>query len=250
LKPKYKRVYHYLAAKWAIQDLERRRLKLSVFGQVDDEDELHNYILSGFEGITRELIEDFTNRFQFICFAPNPEHSCMWKRYGDEGRGICLSLQVVAKDTDLVEYVADWKVGNFPPHIHEILRSPDRYRKARKSSAFLKACRPYVEPFILTKQLKWSYEREIRMIPKRNEQDGGLYFASFRGNSIHLKEVILGLNCAVEEDEIRKLTAEFPQQPIAVSRANTSSCIDPLCPNCGERSQDSGTALTAGSQPP
>ncbi len=50
MQPNPTRVYHFLKAEHALSNLERRRIKISVFDDVNDKRELLAYRVQGFDG--------------------------------------------------------------------------------------------------------------------------------------------------------------------------------------------------------
>lgn len=216
---KYLRVYHFLEAKWALDDLEKQRLKLSLFDVVDDKRELKAYRLDGLDHLNNVLIEHFTRRYCIACFAPNSSDARMWDEYGHRRRGICLGFDVKKTLLRKVEYVPEQKVANFP---HEILAHLPRRTTARvigqNPSASEKRCMDYLDPFVLTKFDEFKYEQELRGFLTRDEEEGGRYFAKFFKNGMYLREVVLGNKCEITAAEVQELLKSYPRQPIIVTR--------------------------------
>lgn len=155
-----KRVYHYLEAKWALDDIRRRRLKLST---IDDMNHLYEWKCvrsecgpsqSALEKTGKEVVERFTAQ----CFSKSWDNILMLSHYGDKHRGICLGFDVPDTITRPVDYVEDIQIvrclivqqrGDFP--IEAGLKIVDRLLGAKYKG--------------------WSYEREVRVHGERNDID-------------------------------------------------------------------------------
>src|SRR5690348_6495161 len=120
---KYERVYHYLSAKWALDDLENRHIKISVFDRVNDERELRAHCFIGLEEETEDMVKFLNDHFCLLCFARDSTDPHMWREYGDEGRGICLGLDVRKNLLREVEYVDTLRKEVFPPKLIEKMRA-------------------------------------------------------------------------------------------------------------------------------
>jgi hypothetical protein len=133
MKRKYERVYHYLEARWAIEDLEKKRIKLSVFDNVNDPRELRAYTLRPYEKQIEVVVEWFAKTFCLLCFAPDSCSPQMWDCYGDKGKGICLGFDIRRSMVTPVEYVDQLKVVDFPIELVKALKRLDLTVKTNPS---------------------------------------------------------------------------------------------------------------------
>ena len=90
------RVYHLLPEHHALDDLRRRRLKVSRLEDMNDPFELlaaslktknHRSSLRGFK-------EDMDRCYGALCFSRSWTHPMLWSHYADKHRGICLGFDV------------------------------------------------------------------------------------------------------------------------------------------------------------
>lgn len=222
---KCRRVYHFLDnPEWAIQDLERRRIKISVFDRVHDERELRAYTIPEYAAECEDLVNWFTKTFCLLCFASDPESEHMWTEYGGDGKGVCFGFDVKKNQLNQIKYVSEMEIGKFPQKdIDELIarRAKLGPRKASEAlsdpSPLEKRLMALIKPFLLTKFDRWKDEQELRAFLRKDEEENGLYFSNFRAPAgMYLQEVILGKRCKLTEETIRTLVADYPSQPISV----------------------------------
>lgn len=186
-------MYHYLEAKWALDDIGRRRLKISKINDMNDpyewkcvrsEDELSQMALE-------QTSQTTFDRLGVICFGRSWKSILMWSHYGDKHKGICLGFDVADEVIRKVRYVSEVEVvGNFkdlPPADLKIVGTR------------------IIDKLFEAKYAGWSYEDEVRVNPTREEMDddAGMYFLPF-GDVLRLKEVIAGVKCITSRKEIEE----------------------------------------------
>jgi hypothetical protein len=90
------RVYHILPAKYAIEDLERRRLKIARLDDLNDPFELMSCELP--TPAHREAFQHYkasvARRYGALCFSRAWKNPVLWSHYGDKHKGICLGFDV------------------------------------------------------------------------------------------------------------------------------------------------------------
>jgi len=171
------RVYHYLEARWALDDIRKRRLKISAIDDTNDpyefacvrsDDERSQRVLDTF---ARGWADDY----RVHCFSWSWSNVLMWSHYAERHKGICLGFDVPEGCAKNVEYVGEVK------HIGVL-----RTAVADENDEILKH-------LIWTKYEGWSYEQEVRLTGRKVNmtEDGGPVFVPF-GEQLHLKEVIAG----------------------------------------------------------
>lgn len=78
------RLYHYLETKWALDNIRRRRLKLSTIEDMNDPYEGF-CVCSDHEG-TQDALEiserEFVTRYVALCFSRTGTNILMWSHYG------------------------------------------------------------------------------------------------------------------------------------------------------------------------
>ena len=102
-----------------------------------------------------EMIRQTRDEIGVACFAITPDNRTLWSRYADEGRGVCVELEVPDSllGSQLHPVVYD---DNRRIHIDEFLRSRSDLGAATG-----------VYGTLLTKTKYWECEREIRFLSKR-----------------------------------------------------------------------------------
>jgi hypothetical protein len=219
MAPKFRTCYHYLDdPKWAVDDLEKKHVKISLFDAVNDKQELRAYMIEGYEDGADAFISWMTKTKALLCFCPDPTDAYMWNRYGGKHAGVCFGIQVQPKFLMQVTYVKEKQVGKFPLRIQQEMRAS--LSKGSLPDSIAKKCTRYLIPFFTTKyEGEWSRERESRILLRKDEIHGdGQYYASFKNNGLYLREVILGRDCTESEERFKELVKPFARQPIKVSR--------------------------------
>ena len=185
------RVYHFTSAKYAIDDIKRKRLKVSRFNELNDPFELLAADL--LDPKHRQAFANFKNEVNdkagIICFSGGWGNPLLWGHYAVKHTGIALGFDV--SDEMLIDV---------------------RYTSSRPKIEFDKINRRVVDghqvldKLISTKFTDWKYEDESRMYVKldQSSNEKGMYFVDFSSDLI-LREVVLGMNCSESVEEVRKL---------------------------------------------
>lgn len=172
------RVYHFLCATWAIDDLKRGRLKISRIDDLNDPFELLGAELadSNQRRFFLETKKAIAQNHGVLCFSRSWRNPLMWSHYADKHRGFCLGFDIPDDRTKPIRYDAK----RLPSLIPRLLAgTPD-------SEALMKC-------LLFTKFQDWKYEAEVRVYTdlKNVDPPTGHYFAKF-SDDLSLKEVIFG----------------------------------------------------------
>lgn len=183
------KLFHYLPATYALDDLRRRRLKIARLDELNDPFELVAADQSNREqrAIWRGWRKAQAERWGILCFSKTWRNPVLWSHYADRHRGICLGFEVAEDVLMPVRYMKNrLRIDIEALHEQGKLR-PDLMHK-----------------LLRTKYSDWSYEREVRVFSsiEAKDEDTGLYFYGF-GEKLRLVEVIAGPLCPVPESEIR-----------------------------------------------
>ena len=178
------RLYHYLEARWALDDIRRRRIKFSKIDEMNDPYEWKS-VFSGHQASQSALKEaerTALGRFGALCFGTCWNNILMWSHYGDRHKGICLGFDVADGFAQNVRYVRDvLPVGDIT-YINDATKVTDRgiYEEIIDRSF-------YVE------YDGWQHEAEMRIHGecKEKDEETGHYFMNFEAR-LKLKEVIAG----------------------------------------------------------
>jgi hypothetical protein len=101
------RVYHYLEARWALDDIRKRRLKLSKLDDMNDPYEWQCVL--ALDEHSRQVLDktyaQVAEKFSVQCFSRSWNNILMWSHYGDRHKGICLGFDVPDEFTREIRYV-------------------------------------------------------------------------------------------------------------------------------------------------
>ncbi|MGB8599067.1 MAG: DUF2971 domain-containing protein [Burkholderiales bacterium] len=184
------RVYHLLEKKWALDDLEKKRLKISFLEDLNDPFEFLAIETSD-ANVGNDLIrtrETLGKTLGILCFSRSWANPVLWSHYGDKHRGIALGFDI----PDLIQ-------GN-PPWF-EVSYIPDRLKCSPEE--LTKFSDGDMHKLLATKFEHWRYEDEIRMFASNEEKDGEMSFVPF-SPTLKLVEVILGVRCESASPEIHQ----------------------------------------------
>ena len=188
------RVYHLLPEAHALDDLRRRRLKVSRLDDMNDPFELLTVSLKDKQhrAALRRFKADLDRPWGALCFSRRWRHPMLWSHYADKHRGICLGFDVPEKRAVRVAYTS--KRIEF-----DIERQLAKGTRDKKLGLKL----------LTTKYEGWKYEDEVRFIVSLDEPDShtGMYFCAF-GRQLALKEVILGVRSTLSRGDV---TAELSE---------------------------------------
>lgn len=183
------RLYYLTAEKWAKKIIVERRLKISLFEELNDPFELLPHILPSREHrkVVETLRKHLSGQRGVICFSTDWENPVMWAHYGAKHYGLCLGFEIPDEFAMRVSY------------------EPSRLDFDVDLSAFNAGISPeMVKAMLLTKFEAWRYENEYRVISELREKDtDGHYYADF-GESLVLREVIIGVRCETSRREVAR----------------------------------------------
>ena len=184
------RVYHFIDSKWGLENIRKKRLKISRLHDLNDPFELFALELSddrlrtAFTQVKNELHK---NR-GILCFSDKWTNPVMWSHYADKHRGLCLEFEVPDVNLAKVHY---------------------RFSRLRAELLQLFDSDPIVEEkamltCLTTKFSHWKYEHEWRCFVDLDTADKkGNYFADFAEN-LKLAGVIVGPRSTITRGDIEK----------------------------------------------
>jgi len=189
------RVYHFLPAVHAIDDIEKKRIKISEIDQLNDPFEL--WCVSQEDKELRQALrgykEEMCKRFGLICFCKHWHNPLLWSHYADKHRGICLGFDVVDGGLTPINYVKERSKLKLPP---------------TKES---------MDELLSTKFRDWQYEEELRNWFKLDEREDGHYFYPFDG-LVRLREIIAGPLCTESRQRIDEALKDYPEA-VSITKA-------------------------------
>jgi hypothetical protein len=196
------RLYKFMADKYATPTLERKRLKASLYNQLNDPFEFMSFHLPDRDQrfAWRKAVDGVFADKALLCFSRNWRNPLMWAHYADNHSGVCLGFDIP------IEYAV------------KVL-----YREKRPKVDFAKLTQAErleaIRDFSHSKFSHWSYENEYRVFLSRTEliREGELIFWSF-SEGIMLREAIIGINSKLGSEEVSKL-ADTPGLRVHTARA-------------------------------
>lgn len=153
------RVYYFTNAKHGLDNIKRKRVKISDFSNLNDPFELLGVEMSDKE-VRRALQFEkliIAKSYGLICFSESKYDPVQWAHYADNHKGVCLGFDVPDQRLKKIRYVS-----------------------SRLSKSILNE-NEKVEKILTTKFKHWKYEQEHRLIIDitKKEKENGLYFESF-----------------------------------------------------------------------
>lgn len=180
-------LYHFLPAKYAIDDLTKKRLKLSEIDQLNDPFELSCVAQPDrrLRGALRRYRSTMARGYGMLCFSKSWHNTILWSHYADKHRGMCLGFDVDDQSVRPVSYVT------------------------RRPYLQLPLTEEAASQLLYTKYRDWSYEEEFRLWFRLDTRDPatGLYFYDL-DDRVKLREVIVGPLCQASKAEIEAVIVE------------------------------------------
>jgi len=176
-------LYYFTNKKFGLENLEKRRLKISLFSTVNDPFELLGVELS--DKTVRKTVQYensvLTKEKGLLCFSSDKYNPVQWAHYSDNHKGLCLGFEIPNSYVEKVSYVAN-RLNK------SILNAPEKQKK-----------------LLTTKFNHWSYEQEYRMLLKLinyPEESPNLRFKHF-DELLTLKEVYIGCRSDLKFEDIK-----------------------------------------------
>jgi len=197
------RVYQFLEKHWAIESMIYRRLKVSLFNEMNDPFELLGVSLKNkrYRADFYQIKKEVSEEMGAICFSKNWSSPVLWSHYGERHKGVVLGFDVPAAHTHEISYTGS--------RLEEELI--DEFDK-NNSDPSLK--------LLTTKYEHWVYEDEVRMLIKleHTNSEGGIHFLPYC-EALKLKEVVIGPRCNLTKEHIsRIISTKDPKVKITKSR--------------------------------
>ena len=189
-----KRVYYYTPPKYALENLQKKHLKVTRFSQCNDPFELASFnqknkkIRKNF----RNWLADMDKKYGMLCFCRSWRNPVMWAHYAKNHTGICFGFDVDPTSFIDVRYVSDRLYPNL---------SPENF--------FSQVGEDQMSNLFATKFIHWSYEEEVRLLISfsGDASQGEDIFHPF-SNLLKLKEVIVGPNSEVKASDVAALVSD------------------------------------------
>lgn len=181
------RVYKFLNAKYGLEALEKRRLKIARINELNDPFELLGTNLTdqelrrAFMGMKDALNE---NR-GLLCFSKRWRNPLLWSHYADGHRGLCLGFDV-------------------SDHLLMNVTYTRKRSKSRELFSNVQSVKEReMERLLSTKFSHWRYENEVRVFVSLEDKDPdiGHYFYPF-SDEMKIRQVLVGAEASVTRQEV------------------------------------------------
>jgi hypothetical protein len=189
--PKMTRLYHFNTRDHAISNIQKQRLKIARWDDLNDPFELRNVLPSEVSEESFDKWRNYSaNTLGLLCFSKRYSNPIMWGHYAANASGVALGFDVPESD---------------------------RLMKVNYCNCFLKPpTKPNDEEFAIalvsTKAKDWAYEDEVRIFQNLSDAKcefqtaAGkyLYFKPF-STSMKLREILLGVDCKADQSTINAM---------------------------------------------
>lgn len=185
------RVYYFTPPSYALENLERRHLKISRFSKCNDP-----FKLASFSQKNKKIrlkfggwISSMDKSYGLLCFCQSWKNPVMWAHYAENHLGLCYGFDVDIENLIKVRYVKQ--------RIHP---------NATEDSILSLIEKEGVENLIATKFEHWCYEEEYRMLMKLpSENCEKKHFFEGFSESLKLREVIVGCKSEIAVRDVQRL---------------------------------------------
>lgn len=151
-----------------------------------------------FEG----MIQHCRNEIGLVCFGTAPDNSVLWQRYGGNGAGLCVEIEVPAELVEKQLYHVQYSFTK-SIHIDQLMRALLDRNHVREVYALA----------LLSKPSAWAAEEEIRFVSRKQEVlvriDGSRITRLIFGDGLKpaVKQRIEDIAAALRHDEQKCLSA-------------------------------------------
>jgi hypothetical protein len=210
------RLYHFLKARYAIDDLERKRVKISLWMDVNDPWELKPFDLSDARNL-RALVgfkTRMSKQFSFVPLCTRWRSPLMWAHYAERHQGVALGFDVTDAFCTPINYVSN---VYFLPTA----------KAHQMGTQLLNDGRRVIDVMLDTKFDGWSYEEEVRVFANQDgsNTENGIEFYPFSAD-FALREVILGEKCPLSFADFR---ASVPSMDSSVRVIRARRAVHDFC---------------------
>jgi len=189
-----KRVYYFTPPDYALENLQKKHLKVSRFSRCNDRFELASLSLKNRElrGLFRKWLSQMDEQHGLLCFCRSWRNPVMWGHYAKHLTGMCYGFDVDPTTVADVRYVSERLHPNLSPE-----NFFDHIRKDQMADLFA------------TKFINWSYEEEVRLLVtfSTNVAKNKPVFHVF-SQSMLLKEVIVGPESKIRVSDVESVVSD------------------------------------------
>jgi hypothetical protein len=210
------RLYKFLSIDHAVDNLVKRRIKISEYGDMNDPYEF--LAVSVKPEIFGRDINDAIKNHGAVCLSATESEPLLWSHYAEKHRGCCIAFEV-AEGEHLKKTIPVDK----PDEIFvDISRFIEIKRKAESQLAM--EMTQHLNRVMLSKYSGWNYEKEFRFLIKLidPQKDGKLYFAEF-DEKLKPVEVLLGAMCTQDHEEKLRYAVNRYEPPLPIIKMSLAA---------------------------
>ena len=187
------RAYHLTSEKYALESIQRERLKLSLLADMNDPFELMALEARAPKdrAFFKQLKSEMHETVGVLCFSKKWRNPVLWSHYADKHRGICLGFDI--PDEHVLE--VDYRTTRLKAELEDEDTPPGGKHVAIR--------------LITTKFSHWKYENEVRLIYRLDDvkKEEDKYFAPYFP-WLELREIVLGPRSELRVEDVRNATAK------------------------------------------
>jgi hypothetical protein len=219
--PIKKRLYRFMAAKWALRSIEKRELRVGRLVEsndpfefvpgIKDEDLLPGAPRAAVLEQLRKAQADLNPIIGLLSFSSTPEEPTLWSHYAESHRGIALGFDVTTNGNVLALMKVKYTPKR-PTYPRTLLNRP--------------AWEKFIKKTFTTKAPGWNAESEYRVLVPITRAgcrlENGDYFFPIADNTCALAEVILGCRCPLDDSYVDQTLRQHGFEGVRLARAKLS----------------------------
>lgn len=207
---KPKRLYHFTGPDFALDNVEKRHLKISFYDEVNDVFEMMPFDFGedrAFRSEWRKRILRTSKEAGSISFSRTWDVPTMWGHYAQNHKGVCYGFDVSCEVTKI----------DYEENFRKIDPKARSCKKARSAE---------IQYAQRTKSKHWKYEKEHRVFVTLSEEEKiqkslgkPLFFVNFQ-EELRLREVIIGANSELESNKFESALSDYDGVEVKTARAS------------------------------
>jgi hypothetical protein len=187
--------------------LPERRMKIAEIDKLNDPFEFMGVQLTGTKerSIFKILHRHWSNSIGVICMGKHWKSPLMWAHYAKNHSGVCLGFDIPDPMARQMNYEQE--------------RLSVQIDKTKLNGGITAEI---LEKVLTTKYAQWAYEEEWRLFVRLNDRDpnSGYFYLPF-GESLSLREIIVGARCEKPIGSFKKVLGQIDQS-VTITKARAS----------------------------
>jgi hypothetical protein len=182
-------VYHFLNAKYGLEDIKFRRLRISRLMELNDPFEFLGVDLSDreFRQALMKTKAELSESKGVLCFSAYWRNPVLWAHYADKHKGLCLGFEVYDSVLAKVQY----RDKRFPV--------PEKIDEE------------FMRKLLFLKFKHWEYEHEYRVFTQLEKHIDDIYYSEF-SEQMQLRQIIVGERSSVTRAQVLDALGELESE--------------------------------------